>query len=469
MAQAVEKELICPICADYFTSPKGLPCLHTFCRDCLKSHIMSQVNKGQFSCPMCRTRVPAPEEKPRSEWVDIFPTNHHVVSIMDIVVPNFEPIYCKICKERGLRHKAVKHCKLCVEDFCLECARLHNLFNATKTHSLSEIENKQRKPDTRQSASKTPDRSSKCNYDNYIIKAKFKGSIDLKTDHGDEPSFITSLIFLDDDRIVAADNCNYKIKLFESEGKFLSEICQVRPFGLTLIHQTYIASTEAGYIKFFHVYPNKIKIEKTYNAEWKIYTPHAVPVSNALRGLHYCNGQFVVCSGDDLDKHVTVLDANGKNQHHIWKKDSFRGNMFKDPWYCKLSDNLEDIYISDGTGVFGSVKCVSNLGQEKWEYSCQMPRAIDIIGNHVCVADWREDEIKVLTKDGKFVKTLLNKEDGIRRPQAIAVNHSGDKLIVANSPPYSSDVLLLFDLEYKKTDDTKTSSKKTTSSLCTLC
>jgi hypothetical protein len=56
----------------------------------------------------------------------------------------------------------------------------------------------------------------------YKINATCKGTINAKTDQDDEPSFITGVIFLEDDRIVAVDNSNYKIKLFGCEGKYLT-------------------------------------------------------------------------------------------------------------------------------------------------------------------------------------------------------------------------------------------------------
>lgn len=387
----VQNELICPICADYFTSPKGLPCLHTFCRDCLKAHIISQNHKRQFSCPMCRLSVPTPEDKPRSEWVDMFPTNHHVVSIMDIVIPNFKPTFCKLCTEGGKQHKAVKTCEVCVEDYCENCARMHTLLNATKQHSLSELVHVKKHHTQSISVSSTNTEPKV----EYKINATCKGTINAKTDQDDEPSFITGVIFLEDDRIVAVDNSNYKIKLFGCEGKYLTEVCQVRPFGLSWIHQTDIAVTEDDCITFFQIHPNKIKLQKTYNVEWKIYTPHTIRVSNATRGLHYRNGEFVVCSGDDIDKHVVIVDTYGNNKRHIWKNECARGNAFRDPWYCKFDDDLGDIYVSDGVGVSGNVKCLTYHGKPKWEYPCQMPRGIDIIGEHIFVADWRDDEIKV--------------------------------------------------------------------------
>lgn len=388
--ESVEKELICPICADFFTNPKGLPCLHTFCRDCLKAHIMSLTDKLFITCPMCRKIVPIPDDKPRMELADVFPTNHQVISIMDIVVPKVKPVYCKICKERGLQERALKHCSICDENLCGNCGNLHRLFNATKSHTLNDLEvAKKSTPEETVSYKTQPSKV------DYKISVSYKSKINVRTDKDDEPSFITGVIFLEDDRIVVTDNSNYKIKLFESDGKFVTEVCHVRPFGLTLVGQTDIAVTESGCIKFFQVHPNKIKLDKSYNCEWKIFTPRTLQISSSLRGLHYKKSQFVVCSGDDKDKHVIIFDQDGQNQRHFWKDEHFCGNMFKNPWYCCFSDELNEVYITDGIGISGCVMCLSYHGKKKWEYLCEMPRGIATVGDHILFADWRTDDVKV--------------------------------------------------------------------------
>lgn len=387
--ESIEKELTCAICADFYTNPKGLPCLHTFCRDCLKSHIMTQTDKRHITCPMCRKVISVPEDKARSELVDVFPTNHNITSIMDIVVPKTEQHICKICQERGVRQKAIKHCHICNEDLCGDCAQLHALFNATKNHALNDLVAKTRKSE------ETPVKN-RSHTVHYTINVSHSCKVNGRTDTDDEPSYFTGVIFLEDDRIVAADNNNYKIKLFESDGKFVTEICQVRPFGLTLVSQTDIAITECGSVKFFVVQPNKIKIEKSYNFEWKIFTPSTLQIStSALGGLHYNNGQFVACSRDDKDKHITIFDKAGHNQRHIWKDEHFYRNVFQNPWYCCFSDDLTEVYVSDGIGVSGCVICMSIQGQKKWEYRCEMPRGIVTLGDYILFADWRKDEITV--------------------------------------------------------------------------
>lgn len=50
--------------------------------------------------------------------------------------------------------------------------------------------------------------------------------------------------------------------------------------------------------------------------------------------------------------------------------------------------------------------------------------------NHIIVSDTWNNRIQLLSEDGKFVNTLLNKENGIEWPQAVAVDDQGHLIIV---------------------------------------
>lgn len=59
-----EEFLSCPICTEEYNDPRSLPCLHTFCLNCIADHIDSNtkgvhVPKG-FDCPKCHQFVDSP-------------------------------------------------------------------------------------------------------------------------------------------------------------------------------------------------------------------------------------------------------------------------------------------------------------------------------------------------------------------------------------------------------------------------
>ncbi|CAH1269265.1 TRIM2 [Branchiostoma lanceolatum] len=65
----LEEELSCGICQETFRRPKALPCLHTFCEECLTE----VANLGELSCPLCRREVPLP-----TDGVAGLPDNYHL-------------------------------------------------------------------------------------------------------------------------------------------------------------------------------------------------------------------------------------------------------------------------------------------------------------------------------------------------------------------------------------------------------
>ena len=48
----LREEVSCPVCTNVYTDPKHLPCLHTFCLQCLK-HTTSH-GRDTFRCPKCQ-------------------------------------------------------------------------------------------------------------------------------------------------------------------------------------------------------------------------------------------------------------------------------------------------------------------------------------------------------------------------------------------------------------------------------
>lgn len=53
----------CPICLDLLYNPRALPCMHTFCAECLSTYITSDCKTGDkkgFLCPVCKTFTKPP-------------------------------------------------------------------------------------------------------------------------------------------------------------------------------------------------------------------------------------------------------------------------------------------------------------------------------------------------------------------------------------------------------------------------
>ena len=88
VSEKIRRHLTCSICLDVFVSPKTLPCLHTFCHTCLREYIGRGIlsNPGEkqyFECPLCRSKTYAKDNSDTKNWVEDFPSNHFIVSMID--------------------------------------------------------------------------------------------------------------------------------------------------------------------------------------------------------------------------------------------------------------------------------------------------------------------------------------------------------------------------------------------------
>src|SRR5207248_10757640 len=61
-SNSITKVTECPICLETLKTPKCLPCLHTFCFQCLSKYGADEVDGDKMPCPLCRQEFVIPEE-----------------------------------------------------------------------------------------------------------------------------------------------------------------------------------------------------------------------------------------------------------------------------------------------------------------------------------------------------------------------------------------------------------------------
>ena len=137
--QQIEEEITCSICEDLFTDPKTIPCLHTFCKQCIEKSIESNKKKASIvCCPLCRTPLPGDD-------VSSVPTNLTINRLVKIFGKLKEAGKCLAPKELkcgscedGL--PAVMWCIECENSFCVDCNDAHKRLKTFKSHKTCAAE-----------------------------------------------------------------------------------------------------------------------------------------------------------------------------------------------------------------------------------------------------------------------------------------------------------------------------------------
>ncbi|PIK47927.1 hypothetical protein BSL78_15197 [Apostichopus japonicus] len=136
LTDLAENFFMCSVCLDQFKEPKRLPCLHRYCRNCLKALIQGNYD-GKLNCPLCKQEYVIPEG-----GVDDFKTDFHMKSVLALIQlqKSFENKELKKCVSCLKNKKASAYCFKCRDYLCEQCYKVHvtsRMFTDHKTHILS--------------------------------------------------------------------------------------------------------------------------------------------------------------------------------------------------------------------------------------------------------------------------------------------------------------------------------------------
>ncbi|XP_071835373.1 uncharacterized protein [Apostichopus japonicus] len=127
--------LQCAICMEGYKSPRMLPCIHSFCLNCLEKLAQSLQNKP-FSCPTCRAAVTIP----RTGLKDL-PSNFLLVSLMERfnladTTGSTSSSYCHFC----YRIQNTQRCIDCDIYVCVTCRQFHDRVPGCSDHQVIPVE-----------------------------------------------------------------------------------------------------------------------------------------------------------------------------------------------------------------------------------------------------------------------------------------------------------------------------------------
>ena len=124
MEESFSHYVICGVCSKPYNDPRILPCLHSFCQQCLHHEIEKSGYQQVFKCPTCERSTSIPVG-----GASVLPQNHHlgfeveVAGYISKIVSNSE-VCCDPCID-GRSGPAEVFCCTCYRFMCTFCHEHH--------------------------------------------------------------------------------------------------------------------------------------------------------------------------------------------------------------------------------------------------------------------------------------------------------------------------------------------------------
>ena len=132
-------QLTCAVCLDQYTDPRTLPCLHSFCVECLGGISLDRKQDGTHTCacPTCRKVIDLPRQ-----GMTGFPKSFHLNSLIELQqeLAKAELTIEETCESCEKNETTAGYCVECDKVLCTSCDDVHKKWGPTSTHKLVSVE-----------------------------------------------------------------------------------------------------------------------------------------------------------------------------------------------------------------------------------------------------------------------------------------------------------------------------------------
>ena len=134
----LKKEAECPLCLETVKNPKTLPCLHSFCLECLDklANFARRQLQTTIKCPVGQTSFPIPD----TDTFANLPSSFHLNRLVDVLALEDSRVKSQKCNACDENNPATSYCFVCQSFMCASCFPYHQRFKATRGHRTALID-----------------------------------------------------------------------------------------------------------------------------------------------------------------------------------------------------------------------------------------------------------------------------------------------------------------------------------------
>ena len=128
----LKKEAECPLCIETVKNPKTLPCLHSFCLECLdkRANFARRQLKATIKCPVCQTSFQIPE----TDSFDYLPSSFHPNRLVNVLALEDGSLQSQRCNGCDENNTATCYCFVCQNFLCASCLKAHQRLKTSRGH-----------------------------------------------------------------------------------------------------------------------------------------------------------------------------------------------------------------------------------------------------------------------------------------------------------------------------------------------